>query len=327
MASTNHREDSALKTSAPSKMKNFNFYQAVQLLEKLAAQEGKTLKLTPKLSMAYTSGDVAELKTDDNQYHLLLNFLSLYDSGSPLPTYYLEELLDKARLGDYSAQDFLDIFHQRLYKLLFEVWEKYHFVLQLLNKSEKESPLMQELLSLSGLSLGDMSPLLEEQPGLNKYIACFQGKNKSLLTLQSLLHAYFSQRVSIQSFYEAPVPIVKAQYNGLGQRNNKLASSCYLGEEFNAINSNILIHFQQLDREAFNEFMPNSLLYKQLVQILKQFLNRPLNCYLRLSLQAKSVVSKRLGTKERTALGQNCWLGQPTDAVAQTLTMQLKFNR
>ncbi|HEN4771866.1 TPA: type VI secretion system baseplate subunit TssG, partial [Legionella pneumophila] len=74
-----------------SQYKNFDFYQAIRLINHIIAQAKKAdvdaqLEIVPWLSLSFPETDILNLEKVDNKFKLTATFLSLFGITSPLPT-------------------------------------------------------------------------------------------------------------------------------------------------------------------------------------------------------------------------------------------------
>jgi type VI secretion system protein ImpH len=277
-------------------------------LKIICAREGKELKLSPKISLAFPSNDIDYIEKNADNFHLVANFLWLCSSDSPLPSYYLEEWLDQALNDDLSVKDFLDIFHQRLYELLYSVWEKGRLTHQLIqNKNRKLKTI---LYNIAGLSVTDNCEIMQQQPHLHCYLRFFLHGNKNILNLRILLQQYLKLDVDVSSFYQSSVKIHQQQLNSLALKNHSLGMNCYLGTVFPSINTNILIKLNKLTFQQFEDLMPGKKMYDDLKTLLRFYLNKPLICFLELNLAEDQIEEERIEKKAQSLLGEKSWLGE-----------------
>jgi len=124
----------------------FDFFQAVRLLEKLTPQrvpvghdgppEEEIARFRPQLSMAFPPSQIVELDlpNKDRPYPVLsVTFFGLYGPSGVLPLHYTQRLLDLYRdergAERRALRDWLDLFNHRLISLFYRAWEKYRFYL------------------------------------------------------------------------------------------------------------------------------------------------------------------------------------------------------
>lgn len=120
--------------SLPGNVREYNFYQLVELLQKLAdinpeSEEWERdcrLVFSANPSLGFSPSDVVALEArDDDRWVMLTNFFGLSGAQSPLPGFILEQLVTEEP-GGYK-QPFLDFFNNRLINLVYRVWRKYRY--------------------------------------------------------------------------------------------------------------------------------------------------------------------------------------------------------
>src|SRR5262249_61838352 len=88
----------------------------------------EVVRLRPSLSLAFPESDVAAVERleegDGARFLIETNFLGLYGSTSPLPTYYAEEMLQDTS-EESLVRGVLDLFHHRILSLLYRCGTKY----------------------------------------------------------------------------------------------------------------------------------------------------------------------------------------------------------
>jgi type VI secretion system protein ImpH len=125
----------------------FDFFQAVRVLEKLAPKRvpigldgppaDEVARFRAHLSMAFPPSQIVALEPpgEDRPNPLLtVTFLGLYGPSGVLPLHYTQLLLDIHRdvrgPERRSLRDWLDLFNHRFISLFYRAWEKYRFHLQ-----------------------------------------------------------------------------------------------------------------------------------------------------------------------------------------------------
>ncbi|MCC6126406.1 MAG: type VI secretion system baseplate subunit TssG [Pirellulales bacterium] len=145
----------------------FDFFQAVRVLERIAAeqaasgrrhpvgedyaprQEAVRFRVVP--SQNFPAGEIVEIQPgaskenapDSTPPEMVVAFLGLTGPNGVLPRHYTSLLIERVRAKDHSLRDFLDLFHHRLVSLFYRAWEKYRFPIayERLARAEQLSPL------------------------------------------------------------------------------------------------------------------------------------------------------------------------------------------
>jgi type VI secretion system protein ImpH len=125
----------------------FDFFQAVRVLEKLAPKRApvgldgapgeEVARFRAHLSMAFPPSQIVALEPAGEERPnplLTVTFLGLYGPSGVLPTHYTQLLMDIQRdvrgPERRSLRDWLDLFNHRFISLFYRAWEKYRFHLQ-----------------------------------------------------------------------------------------------------------------------------------------------------------------------------------------------------
>ena len=165
MASARRRTNYPVSEHLFKQAYQFDFFQAVRLLERIARQQprhsdqqdlyshkiltspvGQDLLPSQEIvrfkalpSFDFPASDIYDLKslsTDSDelqpqQQRLLLEmqvtFMGLTGPKGVLPEHYTELLLRRIRAKDFALKDFLDLFNHRIISLFYRAWEKYRF--------------------------------------------------------------------------------------------------------------------------------------------------------------------------------------------------------
>jgi type VI secretion system protein ImpH len=124
----------------------FDFFQAVRVLEKLAPERApigldgppanEVARFRAHLSMSFPPSQIIALDPPNESRSsplFTVTFLGLYGPSGVLPTHYTQLLMDLVRdvrgAERYSLRDFFDLFDHRFISLFYRAWEKYRFYL------------------------------------------------------------------------------------------------------------------------------------------------------------------------------------------------------
>ncbi|MBY0281410.1 MAG: type VI secretion system baseplate subunit TssG [Alphaproteobacteria bacterium] len=250
MASITWRENPPVKEALIKHVYEFDFDQAIQVLETLDPEstplgEGddphkEAIRIKSRVSFAVPSTELDSIQeTSDQKPILWINFLSIAGIVGPLPTPYTETVIERTRIKDTAFRDFLDIFNHRFASL----WHRFRKknIPGLLQKSPEKSPIGKTVLELSGIS---SIPLLNESK-LDPSI---------LLTYRDLLwkrsHSSAGLIRIIRSYFK--VPAVLEQFQGRWVKARPFEFSVIGSKEgqFNVLGSNLIIGKMSWDQVA-----------------------------------------------------------------------------
>ena len=320
MASQNRRPSSDLKLELLREAHAFSFFQVMRLLrlfgrdsteiEDTASAEADNIRIRPKLSLAFPPADVdtIEERDDDKDPRFLVtaNFLGLYGTSSPLPTFYSEDLMDEAALDESVARDFIDIINHRLFLLFFRCWSKYRQFLQVVE--EKDPRYLERLFSLLGLGEEALRDDIPDAYGLIRYIGLFTQFPRSAVGLKTLLQdALDVMPVEVISCVKRKARIPKDQRLLLGVAGNLLGGDSFLGREIEDRMGKFRILIGPLNRKTFRGFLPGGDGYEKLVSLTKLYVVEPLEYDLELIISERQVKTVCLGAPEWSRLGLDTW--------------------
>ena len=293
---------------------SYDFYQAVKLLNKLAAVPSGSgvaqanLRIQPELNLEYPQADIAEISYDETagQYRITTTFFGLYGVSSPLPGFYTEELLDDEWDESSSRKEFLDVIHNHIYPLLYQAWLKYKFAHNVVEIEDHKY--LEVIYSLIGL--GEVYRDESEPYGyLLKYSGLLSQRIKSLLGLKTILQDRLGDiGLDIKPCVERKVPIVKQQRCLLGLQNTTLGADACIGKQVVDRSGKFDIEIGPLNAQEFSRLSQARDTVDSIKTILKIYLVQPLDYSISLLLEPGAIKPGKLGERESSILGINCWL-------------------
>lgn len=328
MATAHRRASAHLKSESGSdasqalltRAKAFSFFQAIRLLRHLTGEResdsdtdtADMIRIRPNLSLAFPSSDIETIEPleDESGYRITANFLGLYGTASPLPTFYTEDLLDEAAQDEAVSRDFIDIFNQSLYDMLYRGWLKYR---QFLNIAEiNDDNYLERLYCLIGLG---SEPLRRSKaiPGgdykLLRYIGLFTQHPRSAAGLGAMLgDALCDIPLEIVPCIPRKANIPLSQRMQMGLSGSQLGIDSYLGEEIADRMGKFKIQIGPLDQAGFLQFTPGNQSYDMLIALTESYMTDPLAYEVELILGARQAQTVSLGDPVRSVLGVTTWV-------------------
>lgn len=239
MATVTRRSDYSLESQLYQETYDFEFSQAIRILEALkpgctSFGEGddpskEALQVKSRLTLSVSSSDlynVAPPFSGDKRPVLTVNFLGIAGIQGPLPAPYAEIVIDRIRHKDHASRDFLDIFNHRLVSFWHRIRKKVVLGMeQIPPESTNAGKTFLDLLGLNSFYL--RHKLRVPDRSLLAFTPLFWQRNKSIAGLQQLLKSYFRTEIHIQElqgyWYQALaedltlIGNIKGQYNSLGR--------------------------------------------------------------------------------------------------------------
>jgi len=301
--------------------KTFSFFQAIRLLKHLAIMSGtggkpadvsgSTIRIRPNLSLGFPASDIEkieEIEADRRaHYEVTANFLGLYGSASPLPTFYTEELIDEENEDESISRDFSDILNHQLFGLLYQCWSKYR--LQIKTIEEGSLGDLERLFCLMGLGGKTIRKHIPDPYRLLRYIGLFAQFPRSALGLKTLLQdASGDIPLDVIPCVQRKAPIPKDQQLCLGASGCTLGRDSYIGGETVDRMGKFRIQIGPLDESTASRISPGSHTYQQIKLLTDMYTVDPMEYDVAMILKQDALKSVCLGDTSRATLGVSSWI-------------------
>lgn len=319
MAGPDRKSALDLKLDLLKQGNGFSFFQALRLLRRVGEvgeespgdREGAepNLRIRPDLSLGFPASDVARIEETPGGpagYRVTVSFLGLYGASSPLPTFYTEDLIDERLADSTTTRDFLDIFHQQLYLLLFRCWSKYR---QFVKVVEEESPDdLEKLFCLMGIGEPELRKIAGGPYGLLRYIGLFTQHPRSAAGLEGLLRdAIGGPPVELIPCLLRKARIPPDQRAVLGESGGRLGEDCFLGFEIDDRMGKFRLRIGPLDADRFDSLLPGRPAHHRVAAMVGLYLTDPVEYDLELVLSGGEAKTASLGGERWSALGLDTW--------------------
>jgi len=245
---------------------------------------------------------------DGLRARLYLNLLGLFGAGSPLPAFHGEQVLGDGG-ADNPTRDLLDLFNDRLQRLLLPVWRKYRYRTRF--ASGATDPFSARLFALIGLG-GEAIRQAEELDWkrLLPYLGLLSLRAHSAALIEAVLRYYFKQaELDIEQCLERRVDIPDEQRSRLGHANSRLGDSLVLGERVRDRSGKFRIHIRSLCWLRFHDFLPIGAGHRPLHALARFTLRDPLDYDIRLQMRPGEIRALHIGAGNPCRLGWTSWLG------------------
>jgi type VI secretion system protein ImpH len=315
-------------------IREYSLFQGVQLvLERLqhahpeldehGLYQRMELQANPSLGFPGSDIDRVQFFHEDGELRarMRINMVGLFGGGSPLPAFYAEQALGDSEDGN-PTRDFLDLFNNRLQRLILPIWQKYRYFSRF--QSGALDPFSEQLFALIGLG-GEQ---IRRAPELNwkrllPYLGLLSLRAHSAALIESVLRYYFKHaELFIEQCLERQVSILDEQRNRLGRANSRLGEDLVLGEWVRDRGGKFRIHIRQLSWDRFHEFLPIGNGYQPLCALVRFTLRDPLAYDIRLELRQDEIRDLRIGADNLCRLGWTSWLGRENAEGVVTLGSQ-----
>ena len=264
------------------------------------------------------------------RFRLTVSIPGLYGASSPLPTFYVEDLLAEAREDLSAGRDFLDLINAPFFgHFLHAGWFRYRPMQAILEGQDLE--LAEKMLALGGLSAPFVRSLPLKPLQLAPFCGLLNQYPRSAAGLQAFLSGCLGVPCTVEQCAEGCAAIPPSQRCRLGTANSRLGEDTSLGSRIADCTGRITVHLHNLSPEAMRRFAGADGL-RRIRENIDFYCTEPLEADIVLHLACPEQACTCLGpdpeTKARTSpaddgtpvsfgqvLGQDTWLGQGTDSL------------
>jgi len=308
-----------------------SFFQALMALERLFAPDAllghegpprdEPIRIRPSISLSVPPTDVESISVLADRKHAVLTatFLGLYGVDSPLAPQFAEHL---ARISTEPEgkriRAFLDIFHHRLYSLLFRTWKKAR---PLSGPTGELDPLYDRVLSMVGYAsrLGIGGPARPKLAGARLRVL----RARTATGLRAFVKLGLGLECTIGQLRLRLAPLAVDQRSALGAANSSLGLDTVAGTRV-ADRNKIGLKMEATDLQMWISLAPEGALRRDLQHIIDDYLADPIDRDLDLQMNAEHVPPAQLGSKY-CRIGRTLWLGPPTPQAKWQWTLTQEF--
>lgn len=318
MAGKNRKQATDIENLLQENGRDFSFYQILRLLFSITQKKhsGTNLpvnahwvKLIPNLSLAFPGTDIqsVEKNPDSDQFTVLINFLGLYGTCAPLPTFYSEDIIDDASRGDNTFKTFIDVINHRLYELLFAGWSKYRTMQRVM---EDQNPVDEDrLFSLIGMAFPQLRQYCGNPYELLRYTGLFSMGARSASGLETILtDAFEGIPVHIEQGVQRWGNIPEDQQTSLGN-NGSMGVDLLLGSQCQTCIGTFKIEIGPVPGDVYRRFFPGEQYHKKLASLTQLYVCEPFAYTLEIILDRADTPSPAcLGQEKWSRLGLDTWV-------------------
>ena len=317
---------------------DFEFFQAVRLLERLGAgkpigrfenPKDEAARFTCNPALVFPPSQIHSIDwPEGTQPRLSVNFMGLIGQLGVLPLPYTEWVNERVRAKDHTLREFLDLFHHRIISLFYQAWEKYRFPVAF--ERDRDDRFTRYLLAFLGLGtegLRNRTSVLPDE-ATTFYTGLLGLQPRSTTALRQILHDYFQVPVEIEQFVGTWRPIPESDQTRTGDErefSEQLSLGAIAGDEVWDQQSTARIVLGPLTLAQYLDFLPIGTAYKPLCDLTDFFSRREIDFELQLVLKREETPGIPLDYQEtdQPMLGWTTWLKSapmtrdPADTVLQ----------
>jgi type VI secretion system protein ImpH len=304
-----------LKEALLGAPRSYTFFQVLRLLRLLTPDTHprnhhlpSSIHVRPNLTLKFPEADVERIdEGEGGSFRLTANFLGLYGTSSPLPTFYTEDLIDEGLNDHHAARELIDVLNSDLYPLLFQAWSKTRPLVKLVE--ERDPHIIERIFGLIGLAEPRLRRALPHPQMFLRYVGLLTQIPRSALGLKTLIaDALGRLPVEVVQWRITSVAIPMDQRLAIGGGERALGMDAFLGEEIEDGTTSIGIRIGPLSYEQFKRLLPGAEGYKLLKFLVSFYPMNPVQAEVELTLSPGCAQPICLGTDDYARLGLDTWL-------------------
>ncbi|MBY0229437.1 MAG: type VI secretion system baseplate subunit TssG [Gemmataceae bacterium] len=331
---------------------SFDFFQAVRILHRLAAERAPVGAAGPPGREAVRFRALPSLDFPASSIHamtppsaempmptLFVTFMGLHGPSGVMPRHYTDLILrlERDRRGEErrALRDWFDLFNHRFISLMFRAWEKYRFWTAY-ERAPDDDPFTRILYSLAGMGTpglrnrlrveavevgGERSRVLAkvEDQALAHYAGLLSTRRRTAAGLQRLLSDYFGVPVRIVQFVPQWLALAPGEQSRLGFAI--LGVDSIAGERVLDVQGKFRLRLGPLTYRQFLDFLPDRSAAPEhkgfwlLAHLSRLYAGAEFDIEAQLVLAAGEVPECQLSDDwPGPRLGWNCWLASQQPA-------------
>ena len=316
-------DDSAIWSALDGEPFQFQFFQAVRLLELLMpdrepvgrfvhpSQEAVRFGANPIIS--FPPSQIRSItRSPGAPAHMDVNFIGMTGPLGVLPIYYTELIIARGKAKDRTLRDFLDIFNHRITSLFYQAWRKYRFTVAYeRGERDKFSHHLLDLVGLGTEGLQDRQSVADDS--LIHYAGLLGQWPRSAAALRQLLTDYFEVPVEIEQFagdwYRLDEDTQCCFEDGVDP-SQQLGLGAVVGDAVWDQQSSVCVKLGPLTLEEYLDFLPNGSAFQPLRALLGFFAGSEFDFDVQLVLKREEVPRCELGAEDEVVpqLGWVTWM-------------------
>jgi len=306
---TTQRSQTSCLDLLQERAEEFNFYQAIRVLECVVREEENVPQISYKAvnEQAFMPNFIAGMQINHYVTEVRVNGFALTGQQGPIPDVYNDMLLEQKSKGNRGPERFLDLFNNRLLHLLFDI--KKQLDPMLFNDIAINSELFKILESVTGLSTFDLFkrlPITEEK--LLTFSALLIGNRQNYSAIKQIIECMFDCKVHITPCQGGWRPLPTEWQTRLGKNNAILGSGVGLGKKHWDNQARVAMELTLYNVEQCRQLMPKGNLHQVLKSMLAYLSDGHYEIDVKLKLDWEHLPQSKLQPDSSMFLGQSSWL-------------------
>lgn len=312
---TAERTSNAHLTLLHQQGEELNFYQAIRVLER-ALPEGDALRFAVVNCEAFHPNFIAAIRrhvqADNSKITKVdVNGFGILGMQGPLPTCFSELLRFaqvKGQEGAESPEAFLDVFHDRLLELLYDIKKQLNPML--FNQVPEEHLLFTLFSSISGLSM-QSTPVKSDR--LAQFAPILANRRVDYSHLVQLLRQAFDCEVEVTpnqgGWCKLPQSMQAKLVSGTGEHGGiRLGQGLGVGQHYWDNQVAIAVNLNVPDIETCYDLLPSGQQHNKLQTLLTFLSDGRYRFYISLEIDWSAIPKSYLSVKKQMVLGKTAWL-------------------
>lgn len=299
----------------------FSLFQAVRLVRHMLEQEPdgsemkagprkaqiSGLRVKPHLSLGFPLAGVEHIdETEQGGFTITSNILGLYGSGSPLPTFYTEDLLTNDTTGSRTIRDMVDVVNHRLFMLLFDAWSMYKSMIRIVE--EGDETLIRRFYNIIGMNERSLEAEFKDPGILLRYSGLFVMNSRSASGLETLLADALKVPIKVVQMVERKGLIPDDQRGRLGL-NISLGTHSSLGQNVTGRGGAFRIEIGPVTNNDYQRLVPGTNDHDLLLSLTGLYVSSPLEYDVEMVMDRKEKPrTVCLGGERFSRLGFDTWV-------------------
>ena len=349
MAGTGGEQKSDLMGELLLNPEQFEFFQAVRLIERAAAEQAggrvvnriggsegpqnEAVKFRALASLSFPPGQISAISQPAEKssgargvspLEMTIPFMGLTGPAGVLPEHYTSLVIERSHLRtkDYALREFLDLFNHRMVSLFFRAWEKYRFPFAY-ERNQQAGHLDDDLFTsclycLAGIgsrSLRDQHAF--DDQAILYFGGFFASRFRNAVSLEQMLGSYFDLEAEVLQFQGQWLYLTEESQSCMPSSTRRSGLNLSLGDTAVAgsrvwdLQSRIRIRLGPLSWEQFSRLLPGTAGLSCIKEIIRLYLDINLDFDVQLILRREDVPLCRLTAEDDVGplLGWNTWVG------------------
>lgn len=342
MASARRRPNSSLKSDIFERPQAYDFFQAVRIIEAMAADEAAavgasrpdavgrgidpenaSISIHAAVPLGFAAAEVNAVRRPrgGGPVEMTQTVVGLTGPSGVLPHAFSEMVQISVRERNPGLREFFDLFNNRLAGFLYDAWAKYRITVERERASRLSTPrpIDSALRAFVGIGMPSLSGRTETPDATFVFFGGLLGREgRSSTAVEQVLCGMLGFAVRLEQFHGEWLPIDAADRSRLPSADLPDGAYCRLGEDtvigertFD-VQSSVILHVEPLRYPVFRSLLPDGNQARKFADLAAMAIGQDKTYRIRLGLRPEEVQPLQLTTDrdlpEANRLGWNTWL-------------------